>query len=80
MDLDADHKRPRFWLVAVKDNKVFEKVAKHVCSLPKLKAKFWQMNPYEYEIEEQTVTSKDVLHLRMASGGGFAVQLKAVEL
>lgn len=49
MDLDADHKRPRFWLVAVKDNKVFEKVAKHVCSLPKLKAKFWQMNPYEIE-------------------------------
>ena len=40
----------------------------------------WQTNPYEYEIEEQTVTSADVLQLRMASGGGFAVQLKAVEL
>ena len=40
----------------------------------------WQNNPYAYEIEEQTVTSADVLHLRMASGGGFAVQLKAVEL
>ena len=36
----------------------------------------WQMNPYEYEIEEQTVTSKDVLHLRMASGGGFAIKLQ----
>lgn len=40
----------------------------------------WQMNPYEYEIEELTVTSKDVLHLRMASGGGLAVQLKPLDL
>lgn len=45
MDLDADHKRPRFWLLAVKDNKAFNKVAKHVCSLPKLKANFWKIDP-----------------------------------
>lgn len=49
MDLDADHKRPRFWLLAVKDNTIFEKVAKHIISLPKLKADFWKVNPHEIE-------------------------------
>lgn len=47
MDIDADHKRPRFWLLAVKDKSVFEKVAKHISSLPKLKADFWKINPNE---------------------------------
>lgn len=47
MDLDADHKRPRFWLLAVKDTAVFKKVAKHVNSLPKFKADFWKVNPNE---------------------------------
>ena len=45
MDLDADHKRPRFWLLAMKDNKVFNKVAKHISSLPRLKADFWKVDP-----------------------------------
>lgn len=47
MDIGADHKRPRFWLLAVKDDKVFNDVAKHVSSLPKFAAKFWQENPNE---------------------------------
>lgn len=47
MDLGADHKRPRFWLLAVKDPKVFNKVAKHVVKLPKLTARFWEVNPNE---------------------------------
>ena len=47
MDLHADHKRPRFWLLAVKDDKVFSKLAKHVSSLPKFTAKFWLENPLE---------------------------------
>lgn len=49
MDLNADHKRPRFWLLAVKDDEVFDKVAKHVCSLPKFHADFWLENPHEIE-------------------------------
>ena len=49
MDLAADHKRPRFWLLATKDNSVFNKVAKHVCKLPKLEANFWKVNPHEIE-------------------------------
>ena len=35
----------------------------------------WQTNPYDYVIEAQTVTSSDTLHIRMASGGGFAASL-----
>ncbi len=46
MDLGADHKRPRFWLLAVKDDKVFKRVASHVTSLPKFKASFWEENPH----------------------------------
>ena len=47
MDIGADHKRPRFWLLAVKDNRVFKKVVKHLSSLPKFAALFWQDNPHE---------------------------------
>lgn len=45
MDLGADHKRPRFWLLAVKDFDVFNKVAEHIQTLPKFTAKFWQKDP-----------------------------------
>lgn len=47
MDLHADHKRPRFWLLAVKDNKIFNKVAQHITSLPKFHADFWLDNPHD---------------------------------
>ena len=47
MDLGADHKRPRFWLLAVKDINIFKKVAEHVISLPKFRPSFWEYNPHE---------------------------------
>lgn len=47
MELNADHKRPRFWLLAVKDDKIFQKVAEHIISLPKFRAGFWLENPHE---------------------------------
>ena len=47
MELNADHKRPRFWLLAVKDNRIFQKVATHLSTLPKFKADFWLVNPHE---------------------------------
>lgn len=47
LDLHADHKRPRFWLLAVKDDATFEKVAQHLSTLPKLHARFWTENPHE---------------------------------
>lgn len=45
MDIGADHKRPRFWLLAVKDDTVFNKIAEHVTSLPKFTSKFWETDP-----------------------------------
>lgn len=35
----------------------------------------WQTRPYAYEIVNKEVTSSDTLHIRMASGGGLAVEL-----
>lgn len=40
----------------------------------------WETNPYDYEIEEQKVSATDVLQLRMASGGGLAIEIKPVAL
>jgi alpha-glucosidase len=36
----------------------------------------WENNPYEYVIEEKEVSSEDTLRIQMASGGGFAVEVK----
>jgi site-specific DNA-cytosine methylase len=47
MDIGADHKRPRFWLLAVKDEKIFNKIAEHISTLPKLTATFWCTNPHD---------------------------------
>ena len=35
----------------------------------------WRTRPYAYIIEEKEVTAADTLHIRMASGGGFACEL-----
>lgn len=53
MDLHADHKRPRFWLLAVKDKSIFEKVSHSVTKLKKFRADFWTENPHEiiYPVE-----------------------------
>ena len=45
MDIGADHKRPRFWLLAVKDMTVFEKVAHHIEQLSQFTSAFWEENP-----------------------------------
>lgn len=36
----------------------------------------WQTRPYAYNIEERQVTASDTLHVRMAPGGGFAMEFK----
>lgn len=48
-DLGADHRRDRYWLLAVKDQNVFQKVAQHLCKLPKLKPKRWTIDPHTIE-------------------------------
>ena len=37
----------------------------------------WQTNPYDYKIEERALCAQDTLRVRMASGGGLAIQIKA---
>jgi len=36
----------------------------------------WDKNPQSYKITKQTVTSKSVLKIKSASGGGFAISIK----
>lgn len=35
----------------------------------------WLSRPYAYNIEERKVSATDTLHVKMASGGGFAIEL-----
>lgn len=44
-ELGADHRRDRYWLLAVKDKQIFKKLADHISSLPKLKANCWKSSP-----------------------------------
>jgi len=46
-DLGADHQRNRFWFLAVKDDKAFNKVATHVQKLPKMVGRVWTKSPNE---------------------------------
>lgn len=43
-DIGADHQRNRFWLLAVKDVKVFGKITLHVSTLPIIKGSYWASN------------------------------------
>ena len=40
-DIGADHQRNRFWLLAVKDVNVFNKIATHISKLPIIKGSYW---------------------------------------
>lgn len=44
-DLGADHRRDRYWLLAVRDKSIFEKVSKHLTKLPKLNLQYWSQTP-----------------------------------
>ena len=46
IDLHADHKRPRFWLLAIKDQSIFDTVANQLAKLKKFTADFWLENPH----------------------------------
>ena len=51
-DLGADHRRDRFWLLAVKDDGVFKKIATHITQLPKLTTQCWAQSPFDYSYPE----------------------------
>lgn len=44
-DLGADHRRDRYWLLAVRDKSIFEKVSKHLTKLPRLNLQYWSQAP-----------------------------------
>ncbi len=44
-NLGADHQRNRFWLLAVKNRRVFDKIKDHVLGLPKFEGRYWSKNP-----------------------------------
>ena len=44
-DIGADHRRDRYWLLAVKDYKVFDKISSHIAQAPKLKTTCWTIDP-----------------------------------
>ena len=46
-EIGADHRRDRYWLLAVKDYEVFDKISKHINSLPKFTFEFWQRSIQE---------------------------------
>lgn len=60
-DLGADHQRNRFWLLAVKDNIIFEKVAKHINKLPQINARCWTLNANNIEYPAEVEVKRNQL-------------------
>ncbi|MBR1386821.1 MAG: DNA cytosine methyltransferase [Alloprevotella sp.] len=46
-ELGGDHRRNRYWLLAVKDYTIFKKIVNSISELPKLKAEGWTKTPSE---------------------------------
>lgn len=60
-DLGADHQRNRFWLLAVKDDEVFDHIKEHILSLPVFKGKYWKKNPDQLGNEVATTDRREQL-------------------
>ncbi len=43
-DIGADHQRNRFWLLAIKDVKIFNKIASQISTLPIITGTYWASN------------------------------------
>ena len=54
-DLGADHVRSRFWLLAVKDRKVFFNLVKNLIPQPKLKVSSWAKDPNSFSYPEEGI-------------------------
>lgn len=54
-DLGADHNRPRFWLLGIKDRNTFDKVSERLVDMHKLKGKFWEYNPNEIKYPSEII-------------------------
>lgn len=45
-ELGAAHRRDRYWLLAIRDEAVFERVSSRLAGLPRIKAGTWENSPY----------------------------------
>ena len=60
-ELGGDHRRVRFWLLAVKDDKVFNKLAGQIINLPKLQARGWVKSPSAFGDEVEVANRREQL-------------------
>lgn len=60
-NLGADHQRNRFWLLAVKNKKVFEIIKNHIIKLPKFNGYYWSENPDNLGSEVSVVNRRKQL-------------------
>ena len=60
-NLGADHQRNRFWLLAVKNQKVFEKIKDHIIRLPKFKGCYWSKNPDDLGVDVPVTDRREQL-------------------
>lgn len=60
-EIGADHKRDRYWLLAVKDEKIFNKVSKHIQKLDILNNSCWSTSPFEYAANDNEDTRRKQL-------------------
>lgn len=62
-DLGADHQRNRFWLLAIKNQEVFDKINNHLKSISKLTGDCWAISPNDWEKSPQKDDNKRRMQL-----------------
>lgn len=72
-ELGADHRRDRFWLLAVKDRNIFNKIKNHLSSMPKISTNCWTGNP----IEKRYEVIKDIRRKQLKAVGNAQSPLVA---
>lgn len=60
-NIGADHRRDRYWLLAVKDSVVFGKIANHILQLPKLKTACWSVDFAEHHDDTNETSRRQQL-------------------
>lgn len=60
-DLGADHRRDRYWLMAVSDYSVFNLIKTNLDALPKFSSRLWAKDPFSYEITTKVTNRREQL-------------------
>lgn len=59
-ELGGDHQRNRFWLLAVKNEKLFQQMYNSLSKLPKIKSTVWISSPHEIQRENGSDRRKEL--------------------